>query len=233
MANMSEDEKKEAIQESTILEKLDHSNIIKFREVYVDKINRQTLNIVMDFADGGDLQVRIKAQKGKLFHETQILDWFTQICLAIKHIHDRKILHRDIKSQNIFLTKNGMVKLGDFGIAKCLNFTMDKAKTIVGTPYYLSPEIVHNKPYSFKSDIWSLGVLLYEMCALKMPFDAQNLPMLSLKIIKCQYNPLPPNFSKELRNLVNHMLSIDTNKRPNINEVLSNFFINKYILIII
>ena len=224
MANMSEDEKREAIQEGTILEKLDHSNIIKFREVYVDKINKQTLNIVMDYADGGDLQVRIKAQKGKYFPESQILDWFTQICLAIKHIHDRKILHRDIKSQNIFLTKNGMVKLGDFGIAKCLNYTMDKAKTIVGTPYYLSPEIIHNKPYSFKSDIWSLGVLLYEMCALKVPFDAQNLPLLSLKIIKCSYNPLPPNFSKDLRNLVNQMLCIDTNKRPHINEVLSNFF---------
>jgi len=218
---MSEDEKKEAIQESTILKNLDHSNIIKFREVYLDQVNKQTLNIVMDFADGGDLQVRIKAQKGKYFQENQILDWFTQICLAIKHIHDRKVLHRDIKSQNIFLTKNGMVKLGDFGIAKCLNYTLDKAKTIVGTPYYLSPEIVHNKPYSFKSDIWSLGVLLYEMCALKMPFDAQNLPLLSLKIIKCSYNPLPPNFSKELRNLVNQMLCIDTNKRPNINEVLS------------
>jgi NIMA (never in mitosis gene a)-related kinase len=222
MANMTEDEKKEAIQEGTILEKLDHSNIIKFREVYVDKANKQTLNIVMDYADGGDLQQRIKAQKGKHFPENQILDWFTQICLAIKHIHDRKILHRDIKSQNIFLTKSGYVKLGDFGIAKCLNYTLDKAKTIVGTPYYLSPEIIHNKPYSFKSDIWSLGVLLYEMCALKMPFDAQNLPLLSLKIIKCSFNPLPPNFSKDLRNLVNHMLSIDTHKRPNINEVLSN-----------
>lgn len=224
MTNMTEEEKREAIQEGLILEKLDHSNIIKFREVYVDKINQHTLNIVMDYADGGDLQVRIKSQKGKYFLENQILDWFTQICLAIKHIHDRKILHRDIKSQNIFLTKNGMVKLGDFGIAKCLNFTMDKAKTIVGTPYYLSPEIVHNKPYSFKSDIWSLGVLLYEMCALKMPFDAQNLPLLSLKIIKCSYNPLPPNFSKELRNLVHSMLNIDTNKRPNINEVLSKFY---------
>ena len=115
----------------------------------------------MDYADGGDLQIRIRGQKGKFFNETQILDWFTQTCLAIKHIHDRKILHRDIKSQNIFLTKNGLVKLGDFGIAKCLNYTMDKAKTIVGTPYYLSPEIVQNKPYSFKSDIWSLGIHIF------------------------------------------------------------------------
>ncbi len=229
LGNMSEDEKGEAIQEGKILEKLDHPNIIKFKEVYIDdKSNKQILNIVMDFADGGDLQQRIRGQKGKFFNETTILDWFTQICLSIKHIHDRKILHRDIKSQNIFLTKNGLVKLGDFGIAKCLNKTMDKAKTIVGTPYYLSPEIVQNRPYSFKSDIWSLGVLLYEMCALKMPFDAQNLPLLSLKIIRCSYNPLPPNFSRELRSLVNIMLSVDTNKRFSINEVLSKEIIIKY-----
>jgi NIMA (never in mitosis gene a)-related kinase len=221
LENMNEEEKKESYLEGKILEKLDHPNIIKFREVYLTKKPKLTLCIVMDFADGGDLQSRIKAQKTKLFNENQILDWFTQICLAIKHIHDRKILHRDIKSQNIFLTKNGLVKLGDFGIAKCLNATLDKAKTIVGTPYYLSPEIVQNKPYSFKSDIWSLGILLYEMCALKMPFDASSLPMLSLKIIRGQYNPLPATLSKDLRNLVQIMLSVDTNKRLSINEVMS------------
>jgi NIMA (never in mitosis gene a)-related kinase len=83
------------------------------------------------------------------------------MCLAMKHVHDRKIIHRDIKGQNIFLTKNNIIKLGDFGIAKILNKTMEKARTVVGTPYYLSPEIIESKPYSFKSDIWSLGVLLY------------------------------------------------------------------------
>jgi NIMA (never in mitosis gene a)-related kinase len=154
------------------------------------------------------------------------MDWFTQICLAIKHIHDKKILHRDLKSQNIFLTKNGLVKLGDFGIAKCLNFTLEKAQTIVGTPYYLSPEIVNSKPYSFKSDIWSLGVLLYEMIALRMPFDADSLPLLSLKIIRGQHTPLPSSFSKELRQLVNSMLVVEQNKRPNINEILSKLYYN-------
>ena len=108
------------------------------------------------------------------------MNLFTQICLAIKHIHDRKILHRDLKSQNVFLTKQGIVKLGDFGIAKVLQSTVDHAKTIVGTPYYLSPEIIENKPYNFKSDIWSLGVLLYEMCALKPPFGGASLHILAL-----------------------------------------------------
>lgn len=216
---MSEDEKNEALLESKILEKLQHPNIIKFKEVFLEKNSR--LNIVMDYADGGDLQQRIKSMKNsRFFSESQILDWFTQTCLAIKHIHDRKILHRDVKSQNIFLTKNGLVKLGDFGIAKCLDLTIDKVKTIVGTPYYLSPELLQNRPYSFKNDIWALGVLLYEMCCLKMPFEAPNLPILSLKIIKCSYTPISDRYSKELRTLVSNCLNVDPIKRPSVKEIL-------------
>jgi NIMA (never in mitosis gene a)-related kinase len=222
---MSQEEKKEVLLEAKILERLDHQNIIRFREVFIARKPRYTLNIVMDYADGGDLQSRVKEQKGKYFSETQILDWFTQICLSLKHIHDTKILHRDLKSQNVFLTKNGMVKLGDFGIAKCLDFTLQQVKTIVGTPYYLSPEIVMNKPYSFKSDIWSLGVILYELMALKLPFDATNLPLLSLKIIKGVFNPPPNTFSKDLRNLVTILLTVDSSKRPSINEILSNIYL--------
>jgi len=98
----------------------------------------------MDYADGGDLAGKVKDQKNKggYFDEATVLNWFTQICLAMKHCHDRKILHRDLKAGNIFLTKSGIVKLGDFGIAKVLSNTVEKAVTIVGTPYYLSPEII-------------------------------------------------------------------------------------------
>ena len=105
------------------------------------------------------------------------------MCLAIKHCHDRKILHRDLKTANIFLTKKEFVKLGDFGIARVLSNTRSNAKTVVGTPYYLSPEIIESSPYSFKSDIWSLGVILYEMCALVPPFNAQSLHQLAQRII--------------------------------------------------
>jgi NIMA (never in mitosis gene a)-related kinase len=216
---LSEKELKDAYLEAKILEKLDHPNIIKFKEVLVTK-TPPSLHIIMDYAEGGDLFTKIKNRK-KLFSENQILDWFTQVCLALKHIHDRKILHRDLKSQNIFLTKNNLIKVGDFGIAKCLNYTLEKVQTVLGTPYYLSPEIVQNRPYSFKSDIWSLGVLLYEMCCLKMPFNAKSLPRLSLNIIKGIYNPLPHIFSKDLRDLVNSMLNVDPNKRPSVSEILS------------
>ena len=172
IAQMSEEERRETLNEAKILEVLNHPNIVRFREVY--KTKKGKLCIVMDYADGGDLQSKIKErykQKDRnnrmnYLTEDELLDWFTQICLAMKHCHDKKILHRDLKSQNIFLTKKGLIKLGDFGIARVLSNTRSKAKTVVGTPYYLSPEIIRSESYSFKSDIWSLGVLMYEMAAL-------------------------------------------------------------------
>ena len=218
--NMNEKDKQDTLNEAKILEKLDHPNIIKFKEVFIANKPLKTLNIVTEYADGGDLSLAIKNQRKEYFKESQILDYFTQICLAIKHIHGKHIIHRDLKSQNIFLTKTGLVKLGDFGIAKNLNCTWQKAKTMIGTPYYLSPEIVNNKPYSFKSDIWSLGVLLYEMMALKMPFDANSLPMLTLKIIKGNYAPPPQRYTADLRNLISQLLNVDPDKRPSVDQIL-------------
>ena len=218
--NMNEKDKQDTLNEAKILEKLDHPNIIKFKEVFIANKPTKTLNIVTEYADGGDLSLEIKNQRKEYFKENQILNYFTQICLAIKHIHSKHIMHRDLKSQNIFLTKTKLVKLGDFGISKNLNCTWEKAKTMIGTPYYLSPEIVNNKQYTIKSDIWSLGVLLYEMMALKMPFDANSLPMLTLKIIKGNYAPPPQIYTSDLRNLVSQLLNVDPNKRPTVDEIL-------------
>lgn len=218
ISQMSPSEKDETIREALILRNLNHPNIIKFRDAYTTK--KKKLCIVMDYADGGDMQSKIKERNGRIFTEDQVLDWFVQICLAMKHVHDRKILHRDLKSQNIFLTKTGRIKLGDFGIAKILNATMDNAKTMVGTPYYLSPEIVENRPYNFKSDIWALGVLLYEIACLRPPFDASSLHSLALKIVRGQFQPMSKQFSQPLRNLVSKMLKTDPSLRPTIHEVL-------------
>jgi NIMA (never in mitosis gene a)-related kinase len=220
MDGMTDQEKRETFNEASILKRLDHPNIIKFKEVFMQRKPKEALNIVTEYADGGDLEKKIEAQQKKPFPETQILDYFTQICLALQHLHKKNIIHRDLKGGNVFLMQSGLVKLGDFGIAKGLKTSTEKAKTTVGTPYYLSPEIINNKPYDTKSDIWSLGVLLYQMMSFKMPFNAQSLPLLSIKINRGVYSPPPSVYSAELRDILKRCLTQDPEKRPSVNEIL-------------
>lgn len=189
---MTPKERREAKQEVKVLAQMKHPNIV----AYVDHFEELgKLYIAMDFCEGGDMAGRIKAQKGVHFPESEILDWFVQISLAIKHVHDRKILHRDLKTQNIFLTRNNMIKLGDFGIAKVLKNTSELARTAIGTPYYLSPEICEERPYNNKSDVWSLGCVLYEITTLKHAFEAGNFKGLILKILTGRYPPIPAFYS--------------------------------------
>lgn len=163
---------------------------------------------------------RIKQASGKYFSEEQILEWFCQILLAIKDIHAKNIIHRDIKAQNIFLTKTGLVKIGDFGVS---TQTSSCASTVVGTPYYLSPEIINGAQYDSKTDIWSLGVLLYELCCLDYPFKVPNnsLAALALKILKGKYSPLPKQYSADLGRLIAAMLSINSKGRPSVDQLIS------------
>jgi NIMA (never in mitosis gene a)-related kinase len=223
ISKMTPQEKKEAYHEAKVMEAFDHPNIIKFIDVYTTTNGK--LNIVMNYADGGDLSSKITQQRGKLFSENEVLDIFVQVLLAMKHVHDRKVLHRDIKGQNIFLMKSGLIKLGDFGISKVLTNTVDKARTMVGTPYYLSPEIIENRPYSFKSDVWSLGVLLYELCTLKPPFDGSSLRHLGMNIVRGIYPPPPPHYSRDLKLLISQMLTVDANRRPTVAQILRMQFV--------
>lgn len=142
------------------------------------------------------------------------------MALAMNYVHDKKILHRDLKTQNIFLTSKGDIKIGDFGIARVLQHTYDCANTAIGTPYYLSPEICQEKPYNQKSDIWSLGCIFYEIATLNHAFDAQNMKGLIQKILKGSYPPLPEVYSPDLKKLLSEMLIKDPNKRPSIRKIL-------------
>lgn len=153
------------------------------------------------------------------------MDWFVQICLALKYVHDRKILHRDLKTQNIFLTSKGEIKIGDFGIARVLQSTYDYAQTAIGTPYYLSPEICQEKPYNQKSDIWSLGCILYEIITLKHAFDATSMKALVFKILRGQYPDIPKIYSQELRDVISEMLTKEPSKRPSIKKILEKDFL--------
>ncbi|XP_075716375.1 serine/threonine-protein kinase Nek1 isoform X2 [Rhinoderma darwinii] len=226
ISKMSNKEREESRREVAVLANMKHPNIVQYRESFEES---GCLYIVMDYCEGGDLFKRINTQKGVLFSEDQILDWFVQLCLALKHVHERKILHRDIKSQNIFLTKSGTIQLGDFGIARVLNSTIELARTCIGTPYYLSPEICENRPYNNKSDIWALGCVLYEMCTLKHAFEAGNMKNLVLKIIRGSYPPVSVHYSYDLRNLLSMLFKRNPRDRPSVNSILVKSFIFKRI----
>ncbi|XP_056417998.1 serine/threonine-protein kinase Nek5-like isoform X2 [Hyla sarda] len=227
LSKMARKEKEASHKEVTLLAKMNHPNIVKF---FTSIEDNNHLYIVMEYCDGGDLMIRINKQRGVLFDEDQILNWFVQISLGLKHIHDRKVLHRDIKAQNIFLTDNGtVVKLGDFGIARILNSTMELARTCVGTPYYLSPEICENRPYNNKTDIWSLGCVLYELCTLKHPFEASSLKQLVLKISRGRYEPLSSKYSYDLRTLISQLFKISPRDRPSVNSILKKPFLERRI----
>ncbi|XP_027447039.1 serine/threonine-protein kinase Nek3 isoform X3 [Zalophus californianus] len=197
--------------EAVLLAKMKHPNIVAFRESFEAEGH---LYIVMEYCDGGDLMQKIKHQKGKLFPEDMM-------CLGVNHIHKKRVLHRDIKSKNIFLTQNGKVKLGDFGSARLLSSPMAFACTYVGTPYYVPPEIWENMPYNNKSDIWSLGCILYELCTLKHPFQANSWKSLILKICQGSLCPLPSQYSCELQHLIKQMFKRNPSHRPSATTLLS------------
>jgi NIMA (never in mitosis gene a)-related kinase len=182
----------------------------------------------MEYANGGDISQKIKTQKPKNFDENLLIDWLTQLCHALQYIHNKKIIHRDIKPDNIFLNNLGQIKLGDFGVSKNLE-SMKMASTFIGSIDYLAPEIIDGKNYSFEADIWSLGVTFYELMTFEKPFKG-NFPAVFLKIMKDEVEPINDYYSKEFRNLIYSMLNKDPNKRPTAKEILKMGFIKKRML---
>jgi len=203
--------------EANILKSMKHSNIIRYRGC---KINNKFAYILMDYANGGDLSLYIKKQETNIPEEL-IIDIFTQLCLGLKYIHDRKIIHRDIKPSNIFISENGIVKIGDFGLSKVLQSTLEILKTPIGSPYYLSPEICKGELYNNKSDIWSLGCILHELCTLRKTFNGKCLRTVMRSIITTSPQEIPSLYSQEIRYLISIMLNKNQQNRPSLNDILS------------
>lgn len=222
--DMAEAEREQAKQEVILLSCLKHPSIVEYYDSFIQDGH---LHIVMEYCQGGDLASAMKeARRRKMyFSEAQVLDWIAQLCLAVQYMHSRLVLHRDLKSQNVFLTADNTVRLGDFGIARVLEHTFECAKTVVGTPYYMSPEVCENKAYDAKSDLWALGCVLYELCTLSHAFQSANLLGLVYKIVAEKPPPIPSLYSRELAALVDKMLSKDPAQRLTCDELLMEPFI--------
>ncbi|KAG9101745.1 G2-specific serine/threonine protein kinase [Ceratobasidium sp. UAMH 11750] len=236
---MTERDRKQIVAEVNILKDLKHDNIVRYHDRYVDRENG-ILYILMEFCGGGDLSGAIKQMRRQNKHiaEDTVWSYFAQILLALHHCHfpnskgsgdaaqpsrpTQQILHRDLKPENVFLDAEGYVKLGDFGLAKQISYATF-TQTYVGTPYYMSPELINEKQYDTKSDIWSLGCLIYELCAQNPPFhEAKTHQELALSIRQGRIPPLPRGYSSALSNVIKSMLNVNPAMRPSAQQLLQH-----------
>ncbi|KAI1890931.1 hypothetical protein AGOR_G00158670 [Albula goreensis] len=227
LTTSSKRERRAAEQEAQLLSQLRHPNIVTYRESWEGDDRR--LYIVMGFCEGGDLYQRLKQRKGEHLLERQVVEWFVQISMALQYLHEKHILHRDLKTQNIFLTKTNIIKVGDLGIAKVLENQNDMASTLIGTPYYMSPELLSNKPYNHKSDVWALGCCVYEMATLKHAFNAKDMNSLVYRIVEGKLPQMPSMYDPQLGELIKSMLSKKPEERPDVKHILRQSYIKRQI----
>ena len=227
IGKLDQNQREASLNEIRILASLNHPNIIGYKEAFYDE-NSRTLNIIMEYADDGDINHKIQENlKRRLqFEESQVWEWIIQLLKGLKYLHDNKIMHRDLKCANIFLMKNGLVKIGDLNVSKITKSNM--ARTQTGTPYYIAPEIWKDKPYDYKCDIWSLGCIIYEICTSRPPFRGTSLAELGNNILRGYYLPFS-GFSNDIKHLIAKMLIVDPNKRASINELLNSEIIKRKI----
>jgi len=228
LMNLSEKEKENSLNEVRILASVKSNFVVSYKEAFFDEKDN-TLGIVMEFADRGDLYQQIVAHKktAKFFEESDIWRIFIQLVKGLKALHDLKILHRDMKSANVFLFSNGCAKLGDLNVSKVARRGLGYTQT--GTPYYASPEVWKDKPYDHKSDVWSLGCVLYEMITLRPPFRAKDMEGLFNKVCKGQFSKIPERFSEDLFTIVKYLLQVNSIQRPSCEQILQHPIILKRI----
>ena len=210
---------KEILNESSILSTCDNIYVVKYYDSF---FYSGTFNIITEFCPYGDLfgYIKFYKERGSKIEEKIIWIIFIQLSLGLSYLHHKKILHRDIKTKNIFIKNNLTVKIGDFGIAKILNSTSSYAHTFIGTPYYISPELCKDQPYNDKSDVWSLGCVLYELCTLNHPFEGGTQVEIYEKIMTQKFKAISPEYSLELKKMVDLLLEKDEKKRPKMKDII-------------
>lgn len=221
LENMTDEEQLRAKQEITVMDDVDHPNVVKFRESFSDNEDK-SVHIIMEYCEFGTLEQLIERQRyeGRPFPTDVLLEWMAELLCGLAHIHSKRILHRDLKSSNIFVTSKNHLKLGDFGVCTILSNPNAKAESMIGTPLYFAPEVCENEAYDERSDVWSLGVVFYEMCTLRRPFEASNLFSLIQDILTTEVKPFGNSVPGMVEGLVQQMLSKDPRERPTAQELI-------------
>jgi NIMA (never in mitosis gene a)-related kinase len=219
VVGLSRREQEDALNEVRILASLKSEYVVSYDDSFMAG---DSLAIVMEYCARGDLHHALAARNGKLLPEPQVWRYLLHTLLGLHYVHSQRILHRDLKTMNLFLSEHDTVRIGDFGVARLMGTHTHFAKTMVGTPYYLSPELCENRPYNDKSDMWALGCILYELCTLTHPFDASNHGALILKILRGRYPPPSAEYSRPLRELVGLLLARRSERRPSAAALLAH-----------
>lgn len=234
--NLNDSEKEDIHNEIKLLQSMSHPNIVNLKGSFMDEENK-FFHIVMEYCNEGDSYSKLRKIR---LSEKEIVMNIVQIGLALSYIHDMKYLHRDLKTQNIFIKSDfhmdslrnigQIIKIGDFGIAKEYHLSKNKGNSLIGTPLYMSPEQYQTNKHTFKSDIWSFGCCLHEMCNQKTTFSGTTWNGVARKVLKGSIPTIKQGYSKEIKDLIYQMLSVSPHNRPTISSILEKKYIRKYLI---
>jgi len=201
---------------------LHHQNIVGFEHFFEDQEN---VYILLELCHNQTLNEMVKRRKR--LTELEAMYYSVQMISALKYLHAHRVIHRDLKLGNLFLSEKMQIKIGDFGLATKLDFEGEKKRTVCGTPNYIAPEILEGKNgHSYEVDIWSFGVILYTMIIGKPPFETSDVKTTYRRIRMNAYSfPEHIPISDQAKSLIQLILNLEPNKRPSLDEILDhNFF---------